>query len=142
MTTPQTPVKVVYTMLAVDPYRAGRFYEEALGAKVAGTTPDGGWTVMDIAGREVCLHGHGDGKLVDTGLAVEVDDLEQACAAIETAGGNVLRPVSFTSSSGEEMKPDWLAIVTDTEGNRFCVVRRGGCILHPSLFPAESAARA
>src|SRR2546421_9764157 len=127
-------------LMAAEPKRAQRFYRDGLGAKIQWADPNGSWTVMDLAGQEVCLHGNGSGRISDTGLAIEVDDLEQACAAIEQAGGHVLRPTSMKTDSGDEMEPDWLAIVTDTEGNRFCVVRKGGCFLHPSLFPEGASA--
>jgi predicted enzyme related to lactoylglutathione lyase len=125
------PVRVTYMLMAEDPGRARRFYQEGLRAHVAWAAPDGSWTVLRFGDREVCLHGNGTGAVVDTGLAVEVDDLEQACAALERAGGRVLRPA----------RAEWLAIVTDTEGNRLCVVRRGGCVRHPSLFPDAAGAR-
>ena len=117
-------------VMAQDASRAMRFYQEGLAARVAWAAPDGTWTVLKLGEREVCLHGNGTGAAIDTGLAIEVEDLEQACAALARAGGRVLRPA----------QPEWLAIVTDTEGNRFCVVRRGGCYLHPSLFPEAVAA--
>jgi len=123
------PVKVTYMLMAQDAGRATRFYQEGLSARVAWAAPDGTWTVLRLGEREVCLHGNGTGAVVDTGLALEVEDLEQACAALARAGGRVLRPANA----------DWLAIVTDTEGNRLCVARRGGCFLHPSLFPEAVA---
>ena len=124
-------LNVTYMLMAQDPGRAQRFYREGLGADVTWAADDGSWTVMKLGEREVCLHGNGDGGPVDTGLAISVEDLEQACAAIERAGGTVLRP-----EKGDVGR--WLAVVTDTEGNRFCVVHRDGCFLHPSLFPAET----
>ena len=126
---PSPPVNVTYMVMAQDAGRAMRFYQEGLSAQVAWAAPDGTWTVLKLGERDVCLHGNGTGAAVDTGLAIEVEDLEQACAAMARAGGRVLRPA----------KAEWLAIVTDTEGNRFCVVRRGGCFLHPSLFPEAAA---
>lgn len=134
------PMKVTYMVMVDDARRAQRFYREALGATVLWAAPDGTWTVLDIGGREVCLHGSHTGGTVDTGLAIEVEDLEQTCSAVEQAGGQVLRPHDWSNSAGERMDPaDWLAIVTDTEGNRFCVVKPGGCFLHPSLFRQEAS---
>lgn len=134
------PVKVTFMLLVEDARRAQRFYHAALGAEVTWADPDGSWTVLEIGGREVCLHGNRSGEVIDTGLAVEVEDLEQTCAAVEQAGGQVLRPHDWKNSSGVPMDPAaWLAIITDTEGNRFCVVRRGGCFLHPSLFPGQAS---
>jgi len=128
------PTHVTYMLMVEDAERARRFYRDGLTATVRWAAPDGSWTVMEIGGREVCLHGNGTGVSVDTGLALEVEDLEQACAAVEHAGGRALRP--STNSAGEATDAgEWLAIVTDTEGNRFCVIRKGGCFLYPSLFP-------
>jgi predicted enzyme related to lactoylglutathione lyase len=133
------PLKVTYMLMAQDPERAQRFYRDALSAAIVWSDPDGSWTVMEVDGREVCLHGNGTGAVVDTGLAIEVEDLEQACAAIERAGGRILRPASESPSDDGSDVGDWLAIATDTEGNRFCVVRHGGCFLHPSLFPEAAS---
>lgn len=138
--TQQPPVKITYMVTVEDAARAQAFYRDALGATLVGAVPDGTWTVLDIGGRELCLHGNGTTDPKDTGLAVEVEDLEQTCLAVERAGGRAYRPAEWTSPSGEVFAPpDWLAVVTDTEGNRFCVVRRGGCFLHPSLFPARTS---
>lgn len=125
------PTSVTYMLMAEDAKRAQGFYRDGLGAKINWAAEDGSWTVMDLGGREVCLHGNGKGTVTDTGLAVSVEDLEQTCAAIERAGGSIIRP------EGAE----WLAIATDTEGNRICVVRGNGCYLHPSLFPPSKHAK-
>lgn len=129
------PLNVTYMLMAQDPSRAQRFYREGLGAEIVWADDNGSWTVMKLGGREVCLHGNGTGEVVDTGLAISVEDLEQACTAIERAGGRVYRPVG----EGDNDVSRWLAIVTDTEGNRFSVVHRDGCFLHPSLFPEPTA---
>jgi predicted enzyme related to lactoylglutathione lyase len=127
---PDTPIRVTYMVMVEDAERARAFYRNALGAEIRGVVPDGSWTEMLVGGREVCLHGSRspEAGTIDTGLAIEVEDLEQTCQAIVNAGGNVLRP-----------DYDWIAIATDTEGNRFCVVRPKGCFLHPSLFPEHAA---
>lgn len=65
---------------------------------------------------------------------------EQACTAIERAGGRVLRPTAKNQDGEDVDVGQWLAIATDTEGNRFCVVHRDGCFLHPSLFPETTSA--
>jgi predicted enzyme related to lactoylglutathione lyase len=123
-------------LMVKDAARALDFYRDGLGAEIRWAADDGSWSGMSIGGREVCLHGNGTGALTDTGLALEVEDLEQACSAVEAAGGQVLRPHEWDDTSGNPQDPgEWLAIVTDTEGNRICMVRKGGCFLHPSLFP-------
>lgn len=135
-----SPMRVTYMVTVGDAERAQAFYRDALKADVVWAAPDGTWTVLDIGGTELCLHGNGTTASKDTGLAVEVEDLEQTCHAVERAGGRAYRPEEWTSPDGEVFDPpEWLAIVTDTEGNRFCVVRRGGCFLHPSLFPDRAA---
>lgn len=113
-----------FILTAQDATRARAFYERALGARTAWAAPDGTWSVMHLADREFCIEGNGTGATLDTGLAIEVEDFEQALTAVEQAGGRVYRP-------GEQP----LAVATDTEGNRFTVVGSGGCSMHASKFP-------
>ncbi len=51
----------------------------------------------------------------DTGLelTIDVDDLDESCAAVEAHGGSIIRPRSAVPSVG------WLAYCKDTEGNVF-----------------------
>lgn len=134
-------LNVTYMLMAQDAERARRFYREGLGAEIVWGADDGSWTVMKLGDRELSLHGNGTGDVVDTGLAISVEDLEQACVAIERSGGRVLRP-TVDRRGNETDAGQWLAVVTDTEGNRFCVVHRDGCFLHPSLFPEPQSVTA
>jgi predicted enzyme related to lactoylglutathione lyase len=116
-----------FILTAQDAARARRFYERAFGAKTAWAAPDGTWSVMRLGSREFCIEGNGTGERIDTGFAIEVDDFEQALTAVERAGGEVYRP------------NEHLAVVTDTEGNRFTLIRPGGCSMHSSKFPQTEA---
>lgn len=118
-----------FILTAQDAARARAFYEDALGASTAWAAPDGAWSVMRLAGREFCIEGNGTGATIDTGLAVEVADFEQALTAVERAGGRIYRP-----AAGQD-----LAVATDTEGNRFTIVGPGGCSMHASKFPEPAA---
>ena len=120
--------QLTFILTAQDAARARAFYERALGAETAWAAPDGTWSVMRLAGREFCIEGNRTGAALDTGFAVEVADFEQALSAIEQAGGRIYRPA------------DALAVVTDTEGNRFTIVGPGGCSMHSSKVPEGAAA--
>jgi predicted enzyme related to lactoylglutathione lyase len=120
-----------FILTAQDAARARAFYERALGAKTAWAAPDGTWSVMRLGRSEFCIEGNGTGELTNTGFAVEVDDLEQALAAVEQAGGKVYR----ASDHGH-------VVITDTEGNRFTMVGAGGCSMHSSKFPEPASATA
>lgn len=119
-----------FILTAQDAARARTFYERAIGARTAWAAPDDTWSVMTLGAGVFCIEGNGTGDVRDSGLAIEVDDLEQACTAVEQAGGRVYRP--------RGQNP--LVVVTDTEGNRFTMVAVGGCSMHTSKFPESSAA--
>ena len=121
--------QLTYILTAQDAARARGFYERAFGAETAWAAPDGTWSVMKLGGREFCIEGNGTGAIFDSGLAIEVEDLAQACTAVEQAGGRVYRPA------------EGIAVMTDTEGNRFSVVGPGGCSMHASKFPEPAATR-
>lgn len=118
-----------FILTAQDPARARTFYERALGAETSWAAPDGTWSMMRLGRSEFCIEGNGTGDIVNTGFAVEVDDLEQAVSAVEQAGGAVYR----ASEHGH-------IVVTDSEGNRFTMVGPGGCSMHSSKFPEPSSA--
>lgn len=121
------PIRAVVQVGVEDMSRAVRFYRDGLGANVVGGGPD--FSIVKFGPVEVCLEDVGVATPRDVGLALEVEDLERTSAAARSAGGEVLRP---------DDKP-WLAIVTDSEGNRLCVVAPGGCFFHPSAVPEEQA---
>jgi hypothetical protein len=86
---------------------------------------------MRLGRSEFCIEGNGTGELINTGFAVEVDDLEQALSAVEDAGGTIYR----ADEHGH-------VVITDTEGNRFSMVGPGGCSMHSSKFPEAASASA
>jgi predicted enzyme related to lactoylglutathione lyase len=120
-------VGITYILTAQDPVRARAFYQDAFGARTNWAAPDGTWSVMELGRREFCIEGNGSGELLNSGLSIEVADLEQACTAVERAGGRIYRP------------NDRIVIVTDTEGNRFSVIGPGGCNMHAAKFPEPAA---
>lgn len=118
-----------FILTAQDAARARAFYERALGAQTTWAAADGTWSVMRVGHREFCVEGNGPGTVTDTGFAVEVEDFEQALTAVEQAGGKVYRPSDHP-----------LAVITDTEGNRFTIVGPGGCSMHSSKFQEPASA--
>ena len=114
-------------LTAQDSARARAFYQSAFDATTRWAAPDGTWSVMEIGGREFCIEGNGPAGTLDTGFSLEVEDFERALTAVEHAGGQVYRPEGSA-----------LAVVTDTEGNRFTIIGAGGCSMHASKFPEST----
>ena len=108
-------IKKTYFMLMVaDMKRALAFYRRALALEVRFESPE--WSELASGGAVVALHGGASVGARDTGLGFEVDDLEGACAAVREAGGEIVKPPA--DRPGEPIR---LAIVADTEGNRFSI---------------------
>ena len=96
--------------------RATAFYVAALGASVLFTSP--GWTSLRIAGVRVGLAWNPDHAPCRVGLHFAVDDLRDACAQIEAAGGQLV-------AASVEVAPGVIvADVADTEDNTFSLTQR------------------
>src|SRR5215470_18036939 len=95
--------------------RAAAFYVTVLGASVVFTSP--GWTSLRIAGVRLGLSWNPDHAPCRVGLHFAVDDLRDACAEIEAAGGQLVAP-------SVEVAPGIIvADVSDTEDNTFSLTQ-------------------
>ena len=94
-----------------DMTRALNFYQNAMGLKRRFESP--AWSELTWGDATVALHAGGKGD-ADTGLGFQVDDLAGACEMVKAHGGKIVRPPE--DRPGEPIR---LAIVADTEGNRF-----------------------
>ena len=107
-----------YFMLQVlDMDRALAFYRAVLGDVVRVEGPQ--WSELKFGEATVALHA-GGGSPRESGLVVEVDDLDVACAAVRASGGEVVVE--------PELLPDGsrIADVHDTEGNGFSLASSSG----------------
>jgi predicted enzyme related to lactoylglutathione lyase len=103
----------VYMMLMVaDMGRAVAFYRDTFGLQPTMQTPF--WSELAFGDAVVALHSGGSGTGRETGLGLEVDDLDAACAAVRTNGGQVVREPQDRPE--ERIR---LATMADTEGNQF-----------------------
>ena len=122
MSMPEDPeagsVTRTYFMLAVqDMDRALAFYRAVLGEVVRVEGPQ--WSELKFGGSTVALHA-GGGAPRETGLVVEVGDLDAVCAGVLAAGGQVAAdPLLLPDGSR-------LADVHDTEGNGFSLSSTSG----------------
>jgi len=102
-----------YFMLNVlDMSRAVAFYREVLGPVIRYESEQ--WSEIKLGDATVALHA-GAGAPRETGLAVEVGDLDLVCAAVVRMGGRIV--IAAAVAAGERS-----AEVADTEGNTFTVV--------------------
>ena len=99
-----------------DMQRAAAFYVAALGATVILSSP--GWTALHIAGVRLALAWNPDHAACRVGLHFAVDDLRDACAQIEAAGGQLV------AASVEVAPGITVADVSDTEDNTFSLMQR------------------
>jgi predicted enzyme related to lactoylglutathione lyase len=111
--------KTYFMVMVSDMDRALAFYQAAFGLKLRFSS--GEWSELGGRGAVVALHaGRADGP-ADIGLGFEVTDLEEACAAVQAAGGEVVRAPS--NREGEGIR---LAIVADSEDNRLSLAQPVG----------------
>lgn len=104
--------KTYFMLMVGDMERATRFYHDALGLEVRSASS--AWTELVAADATIALHHGRDGTPADSGLGFEVDNIDAACRAVSDAGGAILRPPEVRREEGIT-----LAMVEDTEGNRF-----------------------
>ena len=106
--------RIYFMLMAQDMHRAVAFYEGVFGLTCQFSTPF--WSELGHGGAIVALHGGGNGARQETGLGLNVDDLDATCAAVTAAGGVVER--------GPERRPQErirIATVRDPEGNTLSV---------------------
>lgn len=104
-------VTKTYVMLPVSHMRrAIEFYESVFGLPLLYETAD--WSELQCADTvSIALHG-GMETGADSGLGFQVENLEEACRAVEAAGGAIRQEPQ--DRPGEPIR---LARVADTEGN-------------------------
>jgi predicted enzyme related to lactoylglutathione lyase len=103
-------------LMAEDMDRAVRFWCDAFGCRKA--LGGDAYTELSLSGASVALHAGHDGTLRETGLNIEVDDVDAAMLAVTSAGGTIATPPE--ARPGE---PIMLGKCADTEGNVFGVVQ-------------------
>lgn len=111
--------KLKYIIWAADLARAVRFYQTVFEAEV--TRQNEVMADVQVAGSTIGIHGGGEGKRTWTGLSFQVADLLAACAALEAAGGSVLRAPEDTPE-----EPAHLAMCADPEGNEIMLTKKRG----------------
>jgi predicted enzyme related to lactoylglutathione lyase len=105
-------VGVLYMLQAADMGRAVAFYRDVFDLAVRFESPD--WSVVAWKDAQIALHGGGSGEFADTGLGIEVDDIDAACERVVAAGGSVRAAPWSNPEEGIQ-----LAQLTDPEGNGF-----------------------
>jgi lactoylglutathione lyase len=108
--------KLKYIIWAADLGRAVGFYRTVFDAEVVRENEV--MAELVVAGSTIGLHSGGEGKRTWTGLAFQVADLFAACAALEAAGGAVLRAPEDTPE-----EPAHLAMCADPEGNEIMLTK-------------------
>jgi len=114
-----TITAIKYVLWAQDMDRAVAFYTRALGLLERFTSPH--WSELSWGNAIIALHGGGDGSARETGLSIQVQDLDSACEHAVSIGGKLIQPP--ISRPGEPIR---LATLADTEGNRFMLTQYVG----------------
>jgi len=104
--------RTYFTLNVEDMPRAVHFYREVLGPVIRYESEQ--WSDLKLGDATVALHAS-PGQPRDTGLTVEVDELDAACSAVGLHGGRLL-------AGPEQRGPIRAADVADTEGNTFTIV--------------------
>ena len=110
---------VKYLLMVQDMDRAIKFYRDVIGLELRSESPM--WSEMAFGNAIIALHGGGSGVARETGLNIEVADLDSACKEVASGGGTV---VSWPEDRAGE--PIRLAHLVDTEGNSFAMAERAG----------------
>lgn len=103
---------VKYMLMVQDMDRAVTFYRDIFGFEVRVSSP--GWSELAHGDAIIALHGGGDGSDHDTGLAIEVEDIESAVKALAAGGAKILVEPRARTDEGI-----LLANLRDPEGNNF-----------------------
>ena len=103
--------KILYMLWVNDMDRAVAFYRDVFGLDVHSHSPT--WSELTLGDSTVALHQGSSDSFRMTGLSFEVDDIDEACREIETAGGSIVHPPRDGGIPGL-----LLADVTDFDGNR------------------------
>jgi uncharacterized protein len=115
------PRPIHFEITAEDTERAARFYREALGWNLQKWDgPMEYWLITTGEGEPGIDGGMGprsNGDAAVTVNTVGVESVDDTVAAIERAGGTIIRPKGPIPGVG------WLAYAKDTEGNEFGVMQ-------------------
>ena len=104
--------QVKFILWVHDMDRAVAFWRGVVGLAERMTSPH--WSELTYGDAVVALHGGGDGAFRETGLGIQVANLDAACEEVVAGGGAIRTPPA--ARPGEPIK---LADVTDPEGNGF-----------------------
>ncbi len=106
--------KIYFMLYATDMARALAFYRDAFAFEVRSESPY--WSELTWGDATVALHGREQtpATQTETGLGIEVDDLDAACQSVIAAGGQIVSPP--VDRPGEGIR---LATAADPEGNLF-----------------------
>jgi predicted enzyme related to lactoylglutathione lyase len=99
--------------------RAVAFYRDVMGLEVRSQSPM--WSEFAYGDAVVALHGGGQGDFNETGLSIQVSDIESACAEVKAGGGQIRKAPESRPS-----EPIKLAELTDSEGNGFSLTQYVG----------------
>lgn len=110
---------IKYVLWVQDMDRAVAFYTGVVGLGERFTSP--GWSELNWGDTVIALHGGGDAAAKETGLSLQVDHLDTACAHIADHGGQIIDPPA--DRPGEPIR---LARIADTEGNRVMLTQYVG----------------
>lgn len=116
------PVQITaikHVLWARDMDRAMDFYTGVLALSQRFASP--AWSELGWGDAIIALHGGGETSPVQTGLSIQVQDLDAACERVAEKGGSLINPP--VSRPGEPIK---LATVADTEGNHLMLTQYVG----------------
>ena len=103
--------KILYMLWTNDMDRAVAFYRDVFGLNVHAQSPN--WSELTLGDSTVALHQGNNDDFRMTGLSFEIDDIDEACRAIEAGGGSIVHPPRDGGIPGL-----LLADVSDPDGNR------------------------
>ncbi|MEM6866752.1 MAG: VOC family protein [Cyanobacteria bacterium P01_C01_bin.121] len=110
---------VKYMLMAQNMNRAVTFYRDVIGLTQRFISDE--WSELTFGDAIVALHGGGDGSINPTGLSIQVEDVDQACADIQAAGCAII-----TQPSNRPGEPIILAEFQDQEGNQVMITQYVG----------------
>lgn len=110
---------VIYMLMAQEMDRAVAFYRDVIGLNVRSQSPQ--WSELTFDGAVIALHGGGNSEFKETGLTIQVSDIQRACEEVVSGGGQLRS--GPTDSPGAPVK---LAQLSDTEGNGFTFTQHVG----------------
>lgn len=102
--------KAYFMLMVAEMDRAVRFYVDAFAATLSVHTPY--WSELVVAGATIALHPGRTGGDRDSGLGLEVDDLDAALETATVLGGRVTDAPRVRAGEGIR-----IAQLADTEGN-------------------------